>query len=75
MTNETLAAIKHEEATRPVAEAEEQSRIESLIGQGQSRETATAMVYAKPKPRSGKRVEAAMRENERMANRPFSLLR
>ncbi len=75
MTEETLAALKREEATRPVAEAEEQSRIESLIGQGQSRETATAIVYAKPKPRSGKAVERAMRLNERLANRPFSLLR
>ncbi len=75
MTEETLAALKLEEATRPAYEAQEQSRIESLIGQGQSRETATAIVYAKPKPRSGKRVEAAMRENERLANRVFQLLK
>ncbi len=75
MTEETLDALKREEATRPAAEVAEQSRIESLIGQGYGREEATRIVYAKPAPRTGKRVEAAMRENERLANRVLSLLK
>ncbi len=59
-------------AERTPEEIEEQAHIEALIAQGTDRETATRVVYAKPKRISEKAIK---RDQERFAPREFRLLK